>query len=190
MCLLQRNHFPVERLSCITEHKSFPAVCLNREVLWIDLVSLHDRERALDFLAGNNCPPGAEKDIRQRKDEISCYLCPRREWKFQPPSTSHMSGIWERLIRSVSKMMKAVLGYPKAFVGLETLRIVFAEVVTSLNSRPVTPVSDDRSDYEPLTPSHFLLQRQNFALPPGCFEHDDLYRRKQWRRAQFLADCF
>lgn len=43
-----------------------------------------------------------------------------------------MSGIWERLIRSVSKMMKAVLGYPKAFVGLETLRIVFAEVVTSL----------------------------------------------------------
>ena len=133
---------------------------------------------------------GAEKDIRQRKDEISCYLCPRREWKFQPPSASHMSGIWERLIRSVSKMMKAVLGYPKAFVGLETLRIVFAEVVTSLNSRPVTPVSDDQSDYEPLTPSHFLLQRQNFALLPGCFEHEDLYRRKQWRRAQFLADCF
>ena len=25
---------------------------------------------------------------------------------------------------------------------------------------------------------------------PGCFEREDLYRRKQWRRAQFLGDCF
>ena len=101
-----------------------------------------------------------------------------------------MSGIWERLIRSVRKTMKAVLGDPNAFVGLDTLCTVFAEVVTILNSRPLTPVSDDPSDYEPLTPSHFLLQWQNSALPPGCFEREDLYRRKQWRRAQFLADCF
>ena len=86
--------------------------------------------------------------------------------------------------------MKAVLGDPNAFVGLETLRTVFAEVVTILNSRPLTPVSDDPSDYEPLTPSHFLLQWQDFALPPGCFEREDLYRRKQWRRAQFLADVY
>ena len=79
---------------------------------------------------------GAEKEIQQslrdwnqdelnkhlRKDEISCYLCPRIEWKFQLPTTSHMSGICERLIRSVRKMMKAVLGDPNTFVGLETLR--------------------------------------------------------------------
>ena len=90
--------------------------------------------------------PGAEKEIRQslrnwnqddlnerlRKDEISCYLCPRIEWKFQPPTASHISRIWERLIRSVRETMKPVLGDPNAFVGLETLRTVFAEVVTIL----------------------------------------------------------
>ena len=37
--------FPVG-LSCITEHESFPAVSLNREVWWTALVSLHDQERA------------------------------------------------------------------------------------------------------------------------------------------------
>ena len=63
--------------------------------------------------------------------------------------------------------MKVVLGDPNAFVGLETLRTVFAEVVPLLNSRPLTLISDDPRDFEPLTPSHFLLQRQNFALPPG-----------------------
>ena len=83
--------------------------------------------------------------------------------------------------------MKAVLGDPNAFVGLETLRTVFTEVVTILNSHPLTPISDNPSDCEPLTPSHFLLQRQNLALPRGCFEREDLYRRKQRRRAQFLA---
>ena len=98
--------------------------------------------------------------------------------------------VWERLIRSVRKTMKAILGNPDALVGLETLRTVFAEVVTILNSRPLTPSSDDPSDPEPLTPNHLLLQQENLALPPGLFVREDLYRRKQWRRAQFLADCF
>ena len=33
-------------LPCVTEHSSFNAVCLNRDVLWTALVSLHDRESA------------------------------------------------------------------------------------------------------------------------------------------------
>ena len=63
-------------------------------------------------------------------------------------------------------------------------------VVIILNSRPLTPCSDDQNDLEPLTPNHLLLQRKHLALPPGLFVHEDLYGRKQWRRAQFLADCF
>ena len=46
-------------------------------------------------------------------------------------STRHMSEIWERLIRSVRKTMKAVLGDPNAFGGLETLRTVFAKLSLS-----------------------------------------------------------
>ena len=85
--------------------------------------------------------------------------------------------------------MKAILGNPNALIGLEALRTVFAEVVIILNSRPLTPCSDDPNDLEPLTSNH-LLQRKHLALPPGLFVHEDLYGRKQWRRAQFLADCF
>ncbi|KAK3729668.1 hypothetical protein QZH41_011474 [Actinostola sp. cb2023] len=35
-----------EDLPCITSHESFLPVCLNRDVLWTALVSLHDRENA------------------------------------------------------------------------------------------------------------------------------------------------
>ncbi|KAL9976758.1 hypothetical protein ACROYT_G014087 [Oculina patagonica] len=36
----------VKDLSCVTKHSNFEAVCLNRDVLWTALVSLHDRESA------------------------------------------------------------------------------------------------------------------------------------------------
>ena len=126
---------------------------------------------------------GADKEIRLAigqwsqdhlnkcllKDEIRCSLCPLLQWKFQPPSASHMNGVWERMIRSVRKTMKAILGNQHALIGLETLRTVFAEVVTILNSRPLTTNSDDPNDQEPLTPNHLLLQGKTVALPPGLF---------------------
>ena len=67
--------------------------------------------------------------------------------------------------------------------------MVFAEVVNIQNSRPFTPSSDDPSEPETLTLNHLLLRRKQLALLPGLFVHEDLYRRKQRRRAQFLVDC-
>ena len=101
-----------------------------------------------------------------------------------------MSGVWERLIRSVRGTMKAILGHPHAFITRETLRTVFAEAVGILNSRPLCPSSDDPNDWEPITPSHLLQQRQGMSLPPGDFQDRDLHSRKQWRRVQILSNHF
>lgn len=43
------NYLPyvfITDFPCVTNHNSFEAVCLNRDVLWTALVSLHDRESA------------------------------------------------------------------------------------------------------------------------------------------------
>ena len=147
---------------------------------------------------------GAEKELRQsicnwkketiqnemRSKEIEWEICPISKRRFQPPAASHMSWVWERLIRSVRRSMKAVIGHPHAFLSKETLRTLFAVVVTILNSRPLCPSSDDPNDLEPLTPNHLLLQRRSLVIPPGMFTEEDLHSRKQWRRAQFLANCF
>ncbi|XP_068735362.1 uncharacterized protein [Montipora capricornis] len=193
--------------------------CFTSRAVHIEDVSSQETDAFIQslrrFISNRGCPKeiwsdnatnfaGADKEIRDcirqwdqedlnkrlLKDEINCSLCPMPQWKFQPPTASHMNGVWERLIRSVRKIMKAILGNPNALIGLEALRTVFAEVVIILNSRPLTPCSDDPNDLEPLTPNHLLLERKHLALPPGLFVHEDLYGRKQWRRAQFLADCF
>ena len=115
-------------------------------------------------------------------------LCASRV-AFPTSSQSHMARVLERLIRSVRKVMKAIL-HDGVLVGLETMRTVFAEVMSILNSCPISPASDDPNDMEPLTPNHFLLQRRNLLVPPGVFAKEEQYSCKQWRHAQFLANSF
>lgn len=194
-------------------------VCFNSRAVHIEDVSSLETDTfiqaLLRFISVCGCPKeiwsdngtnftGAEKKLRLsvqnlneerikselHSHDIEWYKCPLPEWRFQPPAASHMSGVWERLIRSVRKVMKAVLGSQSTLVGLETLGTVFAEVTSILNSRPICPSSDDPNDLEPLTPNHLLLQLQNLFVPPGVFAKENLYSRKQWRHAQFIADCF
>ena len=64
------------------------------------------------------------------------------------------------------------------------------EIESILNSRPLTTVSNDPYDLEPLTPNHLLLLKPNGSLPPGVFDKRDSYSRKQWRQVQYLANVF
>ena len=59
-----------------------------------------------------------------------------------------------------------------------------------LNDRPITYVSEDASDPEPLTPNKLLLLRRNECLPLGVFDKTDAYSKRWWRQAQYLADLF
>ena len=79
--------------------------------------------------------------------------------KLNSPAASHMGGAWERTIRSISKTLRALLG--QQLVSDEMLRALMSEVEGILNGRPLTPVSSDPKDLDPLTPNHLLLCKQN-----------------------------
>ena len=97
-----------------------------------------------------------------------------------------MSGVWERLILSVKTVLKAILwGHVVTDVVLQTL---LTEVERVLNGRALTANSDDLSDFEPLTPAHFHMQRKVIGLPHGVFNKSDMY--KKWRQVQYLANLF
>jgi hypothetical protein len=108
-------------------------------------------------------------------------------WHFNAPLASHTGGVWERLIRSVRKILRAILG--EQIVNDETLLTVIAETERILNDRPITRLSDDPNDLRPLSPNDILLLRANSCSPIGKFSDADNYR-KCWRQAQCLANTF
>ena len=109
------------------------------------------------------------------------------QWLFNPPLASHMGGAWERQIRSVRRVLNAIMR--DGVVDDERLLTVMCEAEAIINGRPMTVVSSDPKDAEPLTPNHLLLLRGGRSLPPGAFTMRDVYTRR-WRHAQFLADEF
>ena len=95
-----------------------------------------------------------------------------------------MDGAWERIIRSIRKILRAFLG--QQLVTDEMLQKVMAEVAGVLNSRPLTPVSNDPKDPEPLTPNYLLLLRSNPSLPVGSFGKEGSYNKRPWRQVQYI----
>ena len=130
---------------------------------------------------GTNFVGGHREMIRACSNQLGI------EWKFHPPHASHFGGVWERLIRTVRKVLTAVV--PTGRLSDETLRTILCEAEFIVNSRPITKVSDDPRDGSALTPNHLLLLSECPPLPPGVFRETDVYRRR-WRCVQHIANAF
>jgi hypothetical protein len=72
-------------------------------------------------------------------------------------------------------------------ISLLTLLCIVENII---NSRPLTFVSDDPKDLNPISPNHLLQLRSGPTFPPGFFVKQDQYCRKRWRQVQYLADIF
>ncbi|XP_055586495.1 uncharacterized protein LOC129739122 [Uranotaenia lowii] len=110
------------------------------------------------------------------------------EWSFIPPGAPHFGGCWERLVRSVKTGLSAMLKerHPSDLV----LRSTLCEVMNIINNRPLTHVSDNPQDPEPLTPNMLLLGRNNFMQFDHQFDEKDLTCRAIYKHAQVFADRF
>ena len=130
---------------------------------------------------------GADKEIKEalesmKHNKVQEDLIPRGcNWVFHPPGASHMSGVWERLVRTVKRSLKAILGNQS--MNEEVLTTVFSEAERIANSRPLTPNSSTPGDAEPLTPNHFLNVRPSMNIPPDMVDEKDKFSRKRWRQA-------
>lgn len=135
-----------------------------------------------------------ERELREainewNQSQIHDFLLQRNiKWTFNPPAGSHHGGVWERCIRTVRKVMKALM--KEQVLDDEGLNTLLCEVEAIINGRPITKLSDDPRDLEPLTPNHLLLLRSGPTVPPGNFTSHDNYYNRRWRQVQYLADIF
>ncbi|XP_068207524.1 uncharacterized protein [Palaemon carinicauda] len=109
------------------------------------------------------------------------------EWNFHPPHASHFGGVWERLIRSVRRALTAAC--LQKVTTDDTLRTLFCKVEAVVNSRPLTKINDDPDCPAPLTPN-MILTLKGSPDRFTCTCKKDMYVKRRWRQAQFLADEF
>ena len=123
-----------------------------------EIKALHS-DNGTNFVESNKELKLALQEMDQRA--ISSDLrCRSIDWIFNPPSASHMGGVWERVIRTVRKVLNGLL----------------QEHGSRLE--PLTP-------NHILTGKSCVT-----IAPPGVFQKEDLYTRRRWRRTQYLANLF
>jgi transposase InsO family protein len=139
---------------------------------------------------------GAEAEMKRdiaswNQTKIGRYLQQHNiEWMFNPPASSHFGGFWERLIRSVRRIMFSLLRDQSISLDDEALNTLMCEVEQVLNNRPLVAASEDLYDLQTLTPNHLLLCRRNDSFPPGVFSSADSYVKRKWRQVQYLVNVF
>ncbi len=136
---------------------------------------------------------GAEEELRKlcysldQRQIQEAMLSRQIDWRFNPPSASHRGGVWERMIRSVRRVLTHLV--KEQVVTDEVLLTCLAEAERIINDRPLIPVYDDPDQPDVLRPSDLLLLRPNYGLAV-----DDIPLRerltRRWRQALQLANFF
>ena len=108
---------------------------------------------------------GADAQLKQMIIDISSYSTQivkslaqeGTSWIFNPPSAPHFSSIWEVAVKSATHHLRRIIG-EQVFTFSE-LSTLMCRSEACLNPRPLTALTDDPSDLDFMSPSHFLIQR-------------------------------
>jgi hypothetical protein len=139
---------------------------------------------------------GAERELRELVEALDNDKIVRQttkfhpiDWKFNPPIAPHFGGVFEALIKSAKKAIRAILG--DADVNDEELHTAICRAERLMNSRPLTYVSSDHNDLSPLTPNHFLTGQLGGPFAPEALDETEAYNpKKRWHRVQQLLKMF
>lgn len=130
---------------------------------------------------------GADKALRQRFDNASKELKELADllandstgWRFNPPSAPHFGGKWEAAVKSTKYHLLRTIG--ESILTFEKLTTLMTQIEAILNSRPLTPLSDDSDDLAVLTPGHFLIGQPLSIIPEPNLIEKPMNRLTQWQ---------
>ncbi|XP_062537800.1 uncharacterized protein LOC134206127 [Armigeres subalbatus] len=120
---------------------------------------------------------GAKRELRRLlnlfeqehfQNSVACNAAAEGvEFKFIPARSPNFSGLWEAAVKSFKTTFKKIMG--SRTLQYDEMQTVLTQIKAMLNSRPLTPISNDPGDFEVLTPGHFLVQRPLTAIAEPCF---------------------
>ncbi|XP_046397407.1 uncharacterized protein LOC124164220 [Ischnura elegans] len=188
-------------------------ICLSTEAIHLELVTeltsqafiaafrrfISRRGQCINVCSDNGTNfVGADKELKELRSLFNTEVYQRDvtthlasdgiTWHFIPPRSPHFGGLWEAGVKMVKYHLRRVLG--NAILNYEEPNTILTQIEACLNSCPLTPLSDNPNDLNPLTPGHLLIG-QPFTSPP---EPDltplPINRLSRWQYCQQLMQDF
>ncbi|XP_072934096.1 uncharacterized protein [Epargyreus clarus] len=110
------------------------------------------------------------------------------EFSFTPAYSPHFNGIAEAAVRSAKHHLKRLLKLTN--LTYEEMATLLTQIESILNSRPLTPLSNDPSDLTALTPSHFLIGRPLLSVPHPHVSDKSITCLERYKRVELLKQHF
>lgn len=110
------------------------------------------------------------------------------EWNFIAPASPHFGDLWESGVKSAKYHLTRTM--KSALLNYEEMVTLLCRIEAVLNSRPMTPLSSDPSDYEALTPGHFLIGGPITAPPEPDSSDLPLNRLQNFKLIQSRLQIF
>ncbi|XP_046808485.1 uncharacterized protein LOC111690866 [Lucilia cuprina] len=124
--------------------------------------------------------------VRRKLLELHCFT--PLEWHFIPPGAPHMGGLWEAGVKSFKTHLKRI-SHSQNFT-FEEFSTLLARIEACLNSRPLSPSSENPTDLCALTPGHFLIGSPLLSPPePNLTDHSLSYVNR-WQKLKVLHHHF
>ncbi|XP_064554390.1 uncharacterized protein LOC135439586 [Drosophila montana] len=109
-------------------------------------------------------------------------------WHFNPPGAPHMGGLWEAGVKSFkTHFYKSTTSSKYTFEEFATL---LSKIEACLNSRPISPMSEDPTDLLALSPGHFLVGGPLLATNEPVIKEDAISIINRWQRLKALHQQF
>ncbi|XP_058980320.1 uncharacterized protein LOC131803241 [Musca domestica] len=98
----------------------------------------------------------ARNFLQASRDGVTAYYALQGlTWHFIPPGAPHMGGLWEAGVKSFKAHFRKFAGSMK--FTFEEFSTLLSRIEAWLNSRPLSPISQDPFDFAALTPGHFFI---------------------------------
>lgn len=202
----------VKRIRGARSHKAYVAIfiCLSVKAVHLELVNDLSSESFIaalrrftarrgkvkhlysdngtNFVGANNELTKIIDFLKSDKQINQTLLNHSVDWHFIPPRTPHFGGLWEAAVKSAKSRLKRTIG--ETILSYDEFITLITQVEACLNSRPLTPVSQDPNDIISLTPAHFLVGDSLSAVPELDVMQVSTNHLSRWEYVQRLQQQF
>lgn len=126
--------------------------------------------------------------LASRSELLSTFIYQNIQWHFIPPGSPHMGGLWEAGVKSFKTHFRKIAGSFK--YTYEEFSTLLSRIESCLNSRPISPMSEDPMDLNALTPGHFLIGSPFLAPPDPQIDNQPISIINRWQRLKAIQQQF